>query len=204
MRNEYLVTENRILRKQVKGHVHLSDGERKTLAEISKKLRTVSRYRSTSRAQRLSDRPAAIVASAALDPRDVSGAAARLALRDGNEVSPCDRRWALPAVITRNKHSEALRGLLCLLTGGGLISVKLTFPLAQLLPCMPYSPYEDTTTNQPVWASSASGRDHQSMCPAVPSLLPQLPGRRRVDGRTRHYPDLGLLKDYHCEATWVF
>ena len=32
LRNEYLVTENRILHNQVKGRVHLSDGERKTLA----------------------------------------------------------------------------------------------------------------------------------------------------------------------------
>lgn len=38
LRNEYLVLENRILRKQIKGHVHLSDGERKTLGEIGKKL----------------------------------------------------------------------------------------------------------------------------------------------------------------------
>src|SRR5882724_162202 len=38
LRNEYLVTENRILRKQLQGHVRLSDGERKTLAEIGKKL----------------------------------------------------------------------------------------------------------------------------------------------------------------------
>jgi len=34
LRNEYLVTENRILRKQLQGRVRLSDGERKTLAEI--------------------------------------------------------------------------------------------------------------------------------------------------------------------------
>lgn len=32
--NEYLVTENRILRKQIQGRVRLSDGERKTLAGI--------------------------------------------------------------------------------------------------------------------------------------------------------------------------
>jgi putative transposase len=38
LRNEYLMAENRILRNQVKGCVHLSDGERKTLAEIGKKL----------------------------------------------------------------------------------------------------------------------------------------------------------------------
>src|ERR1700745_3914923 len=38
LRNEYLVTENRILRQQIPGRVHLSDGERKTLAEIGKKL----------------------------------------------------------------------------------------------------------------------------------------------------------------------
>src|SRR2546427_3997198 len=38
LRNEYLVTENRILRNQIKGRVRLSDGERKTLAEIGTKL----------------------------------------------------------------------------------------------------------------------------------------------------------------------
>jgi putative transposase len=38
LRNEYLVTENRILRKQIQGRIRLSDGERKTLAEIGKRL----------------------------------------------------------------------------------------------------------------------------------------------------------------------
>src|SRR5262249_43694431 len=38
VRNEYLVTENRILRAQLKGRVRLRDGERKTLAEIGQKL----------------------------------------------------------------------------------------------------------------------------------------------------------------------
>src|SRR5262245_15007635 len=38
LRNEYLVNENRILRHQIAGRVRLSDGERKTLAEIGKKL----------------------------------------------------------------------------------------------------------------------------------------------------------------------
>ena len=38
LRNEYLVTENRLLRGQIKGRVRLSDSERKTLAEIGKKL----------------------------------------------------------------------------------------------------------------------------------------------------------------------
>jgi hypothetical protein len=38
LRNEYLVTENRILRQQIPGRVRLSDGERKTLAELGKKL----------------------------------------------------------------------------------------------------------------------------------------------------------------------
>jgi len=38
VRNEYLVTENRILRRQIKGRVHLRDGERKTLAAIGQKL----------------------------------------------------------------------------------------------------------------------------------------------------------------------
>jgi len=38
LRNEYLVTENRILRNQLKGRLRLSDGERKALAEIGQKL----------------------------------------------------------------------------------------------------------------------------------------------------------------------
>ena len=38
LRNEYLVTENRILRDQLKGRVRLRDGERKALAEIGRKL----------------------------------------------------------------------------------------------------------------------------------------------------------------------
>jgi putative transposase len=38
VRNEYLVTENRILRQQITGRVRLSDSERKTLAELGKKL----------------------------------------------------------------------------------------------------------------------------------------------------------------------
>src|SRR5205085_4478922 len=38
LRNAYLVTENRILRHQIKGRVRLSDGERKALAEIGQKL----------------------------------------------------------------------------------------------------------------------------------------------------------------------
>jgi putative transposase len=37
LRNEYLVTENRILREQTTGRLRFSDGERKTLAEIGKK-----------------------------------------------------------------------------------------------------------------------------------------------------------------------
>ena len=38
LRNEYLVTANRILRDQLKERVRLSDGERKALAEIGQKL----------------------------------------------------------------------------------------------------------------------------------------------------------------------
>ena len=38
LRNEYLVTGNRILRNQIQGRVRLTDGERKTLAEIGKRL----------------------------------------------------------------------------------------------------------------------------------------------------------------------
>jgi putative transposase len=37
-RHEYLAAENGILRDQIKGPLHLSDAERKTLAEIGKKL----------------------------------------------------------------------------------------------------------------------------------------------------------------------
>jgi putative transposase len=38
LRNEYLVTENRILRGQLKGRIRLSDGERTALAEIGQQL----------------------------------------------------------------------------------------------------------------------------------------------------------------------
>jgi len=38
LRNEYLVEENRILRKQIEGHLQLTDAERQRLAEIGKKL----------------------------------------------------------------------------------------------------------------------------------------------------------------------
>src|SRR3989442_10755382 len=38
LRNEYLVTENRMLRNQLQGRVRLTDAERKTLAEIGMKL----------------------------------------------------------------------------------------------------------------------------------------------------------------------
>jgi hypothetical protein len=34
VRNEYLAAENRILRAQIKGRLQLSDGEKRTLAEI--------------------------------------------------------------------------------------------------------------------------------------------------------------------------
>ena len=38
VRNEYLVAENRILRNQIQGRLRLTDGERRTLAEIGKRL----------------------------------------------------------------------------------------------------------------------------------------------------------------------
>ena len=38
VRNEYLVTENRMLRNQIKGRIRLSDGERKALTDIGQKL----------------------------------------------------------------------------------------------------------------------------------------------------------------------
>jgi hypothetical protein len=37
LRNEYLVTENRILRNQITGRVRLTDGARKALATIGRK-----------------------------------------------------------------------------------------------------------------------------------------------------------------------
>ena len=43
LRNEYLVTENRLLRHQIKTRLRLSDGERKTLTEIGKKLSRLCR-----------------------------------------------------------------------------------------------------------------------------------------------------------------
>jgi hypothetical protein len=38
LRNEYLVSENRILRAQIKGRLLLSDAEKKTLADIGYRL----------------------------------------------------------------------------------------------------------------------------------------------------------------------
>ena len=38
LRNEYLATENRILRVQIKGRLLLSDAEKRTLAEIAYRL----------------------------------------------------------------------------------------------------------------------------------------------------------------------
>ena len=38
LRNEYLATENRILRNQIKGRLQLNDTDRITLAEIGKRL----------------------------------------------------------------------------------------------------------------------------------------------------------------------
>ena len=38
LRNEYLVTENRLLRNQLKGRIWLNDGERQALAEIGYRL----------------------------------------------------------------------------------------------------------------------------------------------------------------------
>src|SRR6516225_212315 len=37
-RNEYLVTENRILRNQIKGRIRLTDAERISLAQVAKRL----------------------------------------------------------------------------------------------------------------------------------------------------------------------
>jgi hypothetical protein len=37
LRHEYLVTENHLLRNQIEGHMRLSDGERKTMTDMTKK-----------------------------------------------------------------------------------------------------------------------------------------------------------------------
>ena len=47
LRNEYLVTENRILRHQIQGRVRLSTGERKMLAEVGQKLGEQAKREST-------------------------------------------------------------------------------------------------------------------------------------------------------------
>jgi hypothetical protein len=60
-----------------------------------------------------------------MTPRYVSGAAARLALRAGDAGSPRARRCTLRAAVARETHPAALRAILCLLTGGGRISVHL-------------------------------------------------------------------------------
>ena len=38
LRNEYLVAENRVLRNQLQGRLRLTDGERRSLAELGKRL----------------------------------------------------------------------------------------------------------------------------------------------------------------------
>ena len=38
LRNEYLVAENRVLRNQLQGRLHLTDDERRSLAELGKRL----------------------------------------------------------------------------------------------------------------------------------------------------------------------
>ena len=38
LRNAYLVTENRLLRQQISGRVHLTNSDRKTLAELGQQL----------------------------------------------------------------------------------------------------------------------------------------------------------------------
>ena len=38
LRNEYLVADNRVLRNQLQGRLRLTDGERRSLAELGKRL----------------------------------------------------------------------------------------------------------------------------------------------------------------------
>jgi hypothetical protein len=44
LRNAYLITENRLLHSQIQGRVRLTDAERKTLAEIGKRLGELLKY----------------------------------------------------------------------------------------------------------------------------------------------------------------
>lgn len=46
LRNEYLVSENRILHHQIQGRVRLNDGARQTLAEIGQRKLAMGRRRS--------------------------------------------------------------------------------------------------------------------------------------------------------------
>jgi hypothetical protein len=55
--NEYLVTENRILRNQMTGHVRLTDGERQTLAEIGQKLTVFPNEVHLPGAQQVAEKP---------------------------------------------------------------------------------------------------------------------------------------------------
>ena len=52
LRNEYLVTENRMLRHQITGRVRLTDAERKTLAEIGYKPMVLVFYKLNSAIER--------------------------------------------------------------------------------------------------------------------------------------------------------
>ena len=57
LRNEYLVTENRMLRNQITGRVQLTDGERKTLAEIGQTLAVFPKEVLLQGAQQVAEKP---------------------------------------------------------------------------------------------------------------------------------------------------
>ena len=74
LQNEYLAAENRILRTNIKGRLQLSDGEKRTLGEIARRL----------------GRKALVEVAVAAKPDTVLGWFRKLVARkfDGFEISP--------------------------------------------------------------------------------------------------------------------
>ena len=55
LRNEYLVAENRVLRNQLQGRLRLTDGERRSLAELGKRLGKQAVHRQNCSAHEIKD-----------------------------------------------------------------------------------------------------------------------------------------------------
>ena len=65
LRNEYLATENRILKNQIKGRLRLTDPERIGLAQVGKRLGTTCQFFRTEIALIISQNPIQAVAAGA-------------------------------------------------------------------------------------------------------------------------------------------